>query len=130
MTETEHLLCCLAEECAEVAQRVSKALRFGLEEIQPGQPLNNAERITGELTDLFAVAQMIEGRGIPRFGATVDVEAKQAKVRRYLEYSMGRAPHPHAKEAVCNKSSFSDGLLWYCIRAKGHTDYCNFASHE
>jgi hypothetical protein len=35
MNPTEHLLSCLAEECAEVAQRASKSLRFGLSEVQP-----------------------------------------------------------------------------------------------
>lgn len=109
MTETEILLCCLAEECAEVSQRVSKALRFGLQEVQPGQPLTNAERITAELTDLYAVAQMIEGRGIPRFGAMEDVLAKQAKVRAYLEYSMGRTPHPLAASVPSPGSSGGPG---------------------
>jgi hypothetical protein len=35
INETDHLLACLAEECAEVSQRVMKALRFGINEIQP-----------------------------------------------------------------------------------------------
>lgn len=45
MKRHEHLLSILAEECCEVGQRVSKALRFGLDEVQPGQDLSNAERI-------------------------------------------------------------------------------------
>jgi len=32
MNRTEHLLVCLAEECAEVGQAVAKALRFGLDD--------------------------------------------------------------------------------------------------
>jgi NTP pyrophosphatase (non-canonical NTP hydrolase) len=94
MTEQELLLTCLAEECMEVAQRVTKALRFGLEEVQPGQPHNNAERITGELNDLFAVAMMLEGKGLPRFGRVEALDAKKAKVRKYLDYSLGIAPNP------------------------------------
>ncbi len=35
MNRRDHLLDILAEECAEVAIRVSKALRFGLDEV-PG----------------------------------------------------------------------------------------------
>lgn len=31
MNKAEHLLTCLAEECAEIQQAVSKALRFGVE---------------------------------------------------------------------------------------------------
>lgn len=60
MNRTEYLLCCLAEECTEVGQRVSKALRFGLREVQPMQPLNNAERIREEMRDLLAVGALSE----------------------------------------------------------------------
>jgi hypothetical protein len=43
MNITEHLLATLAEECAEVAQATSKALRFGLDE-----PEVNIERLYGQ----------------------------------------------------------------------------------
>ena len=59
MTRTEHLLTILAEECAELAQRTSKALRFGLDETQPGQPLTNAERMQAEMADLLGVWKML-----------------------------------------------------------------------
>lgn len=89
MNKTEHLLICLAEECAEVAQRVSKALRFGLGEIQMGQPLTNAERISQELHDLIAVALMLEKKGVlkdvvPNHN---EVAEKDAKVRLYMRYA-------------------------------------------
>lgn len=96
MTRTEHLLTILAEECAEVAQRVSKALRFGLAEVEPGQPLTNAQRIMGEVNDLVAVYSMLAGPVVspttPLFEGSVeewhrDVAAKQAKVQHYLAYS-------------------------------------------
>jgi hypothetical protein len=56
---TRELLICAAEECAEVTQRITKALRFGLDEVHPGQPLTNAQRIAGELGDLQAVVNML-----------------------------------------------------------------------
>ena len=31
------------EECNEVGQRASKLTRFGFDEVQPGQPLNNLQ---------------------------------------------------------------------------------------
>ena len=37
MTESENLLIILMEECDELSQRVSKALRFTLDEKQIGQ---------------------------------------------------------------------------------------------
>ena len=89
MTRTEHLLCIIAEECAEVAQRASKAMRFGLSEVQPGQPHTNLERMKHELTDLMATLQLL-GREID-FGHGIDfdglVEAKIGKVEKFLKYS-------------------------------------------
>lgn len=78
------LLTILAEECCEVGQRVSKALRFGLMEIQPGQPLSNAERISEELGDLLATAEemndMIDWQIVENSKA-----AKREKLARYLQ---------------------------------------------
>lgn len=91
MDTREHLLICLAEECAEVAQRVSKALRFGLEEIQPGQRETNADRIVAELADLWAVTTLLEHEGA--FKAHGDhfldlAEAKRDKLAKFMKYSV------------------------------------------
>lgn len=51
MNTTEHLLTIVSKECNEVAQRVSKALRFGLREVEPGQEQNNLARIIYEFND-------------------------------------------------------------------------------
>lgn len=112
MNEQELLLCCLAEECAEVAQRVSKALRFGLSEVQPGQDLDNAARITGELVDLNAVLTMLMDAGaLPHLPMeTAPYEAKREKVRKYMAYSLGQAPHPHANRETSGNSP-TDGNL-------------------
>ena len=102
MNETEHLLTCLSEEGTEVAEvfaellaavsrtgkRASKALRFGLDEIQPGQDASNGERIVAELNDLLGVAELLQDAGVIKdFGNRAAVEAKKAKVRAFLEYS-------------------------------------------
>lgn len=87
MNRTEHLLFTLAEECAEVAQRASKAARFGLDEIQPGQVQTNEARIWDEMNDLAALGEMIialRGQG----GLSRDaIDAKKRKVERFIEYS-------------------------------------------
>lgn len=86
MNRTEHLLTILSEECAEVAQRASKALRFGLEEAQPGHA-TNASRITQELNDLLGVMKMLVDEGLipePDLGAA---DAKRDRVEEYLRYS-------------------------------------------
>lgn len=88
MTRIEHLLWLLAEECAEVAQRASKAARFGLGEVQPGQDLTNARRIVQELDDLLATVVMLEDEGcLPSSGGEEASLAKRAKVEEFLRYS-------------------------------------------
>lgn len=96
MTRTEHLLVILSEECSEVAQRCSKALRFGLEEIQPGQDKTNAQRIMDEINDLVATYQMLAGPivspTLPLFRGTAHewnsaIKAKQEKIEKFLDLS-------------------------------------------
>lgn len=88
MNRTEHLLEILSEECAEVIQRVSKANRFGLTEIQPGQAFTNAERICQEICDMYAVIEMLEGCGALQGVIDVDhIQAKKAKVKEFMEYA-------------------------------------------
>lgn len=91
MNRTEHLLAIVAEECAEVAQRCSKALRFGLTEIEPGQELTNAARIYQEYADLRAAVEVLHADcslmpdGLPSLGSMMD--AKHRKIAKFLEYS-------------------------------------------
>jgi NTP pyrophosphatase (non-canonical NTP hydrolase) len=91
MNRTEHLLTCLAEECAEVAHRVSKALRFGLDDIQPGQELTNAQQIAQEFHDLLAVIEMLEAAGeLERPRDMHAIDRKKNKVLAYMEYAEQR----------------------------------------
>jgi hypothetical protein len=91
MTRTEHLLICLAEECAEIIQRVSKAIRFGLQEVQPGQLLTNAQRIVEEVHDFCGVLELLTEDGT--FGKLSDqeiqiaIEAKKKKLEKYMQCS-------------------------------------------
>lgn len=80
MTKDQHLLTILAEECAEVAQRAAKAIRFGLEEVQPGQLLSNRQRLEHELADLHTVAHMLS------LNVGVSLE-KAEKVEHFMSYS-------------------------------------------
>src|SRR6476620_1516841 len=90
MTRKEHLLIIAMEECNEVAQRISKALRFTLEEVQPEQNLNNADRIIQEFNDLTAVMLMLEEEGFiknPPATALFQMKAKKIKVEKFLNHS-------------------------------------------
>lgn len=90
MNRTEHLLTIMAEECNEVAQRISKALRFGLEEKQEGQEFTNAERIEHEMADLLTVRAMLTEGGALREPKNLAERClrKLDKVECYLRYSV------------------------------------------
>lgn len=87
MNRTEHLLTILAEECTEVAQRCTKALRFTLDEVQPGQELSNAQRIVDEIDDVLGVFGMLRAGGLLPPTSHDRQEAKKAKVEQYLKLS-------------------------------------------
>ena len=82
MNELEYLLTTLGEEGCEVGQRTSKAIRFGMNEVQPGQEEDNKRRIEREIADLIGVAKML---GLEIRDA--DVMAKIEKVKKFMEYS-------------------------------------------
>lgn len=82
------LLTILMEECNETAQRASKAIRFGVNEIQEGQTLTNAERISYEFNDILAVMHMLNKAGL--IDKIIDPPAivlKKVKVEKWLQYS-------------------------------------------
>jgi hypothetical protein len=87
MTRKEHLLLILAEECSEVAHRVSKALRFGVSEIEPGQELTNGCRIAMECDDLIGVLEMLHSEHVVPGVSNARQLEKRAKVEKYLAYS-------------------------------------------
>ncbi len=87
MTREEHLLTIVAEECNEVAQRATKALRFSLEEVEPGQEYTNKERLFQEFEDLVAAMKMLFPGDLDKIPDSEKQFAKMEKVERYLEYS-------------------------------------------
>lgn len=85
------LLTILVEECAEVQQRATKALRFGVGEVQPGQALNNIERLSLEVGDLLEVLDSLEGEGAL---SPAHIDEGQANKRRQLDRYMQARPTP------------------------------------
>lgn len=76
----------LIEEAAEVIQRVTKMKRFGIEEVQPGQDLTNAERLSQELGDLMGTMQLAVERGL--VSPTVlenQIPIKISKLRQFMQ---------------------------------------------
>ena len=92
MKTGELLVLQLMEECAEVQQRASKLLRFGPEEVEPGNVgMTNRGRLYHEVLDLMAVLRMLEVARILPEASKEEIErhvaAKTAKVEQYLQYS-------------------------------------------
>ena len=96
MKRLDYLLWLVAEEAVEVAQRASKAARFGLEEVQPGQEQNNALRMFGELADLLTAFDMLTEESAVMRQANLDAgkvvvetrKAKRAKTEKFMLYSI------------------------------------------
>jgi intracellular sulfur oxidation DsrE/DsrF family protein len=91
MTRTELLLVILMEECSEVCHRVSKALRFGLEDAQLTsvagefpQHETNEQAIARELNDLMAVVDMLTAQGLDLAVCETAIAAKRVKVENTL----------------------------------------------
>jgi hypothetical protein len=64
-----------------VATRASKALRFGLDEVQSGQPFSNAERLGHEAGDVIEMVEHLIARGLI---LREDIEHGRASKRRKL----------------------------------------------
>lgn len=92
MTETEHLLATLAEECDEVGKRCMKALRFGIDDRDPTRvdPPTERERLAQELDDLTAVADILRDLGVIRERSELGMSAKRIKVKQFMEYARAR----------------------------------------
>jgi hypothetical protein len=88
MTKEQLLLTILGEECNETAQRASKAIRFGMDEVQEGQSLTNAQRIIYEFNDIVGTMEFLYGeRLIPNPYDTVAAGLKKVKIQKWLDYS-------------------------------------------
>ena len=90
MTQLEHLLVCLSEECSEIQQAIAKALRFGLEDGYPGTPRTNVGDIIAELNDLEGVVAILRDlHNFPELDKTA-IMAKRLKVGRHMDYAIER----------------------------------------
>lgn len=106
MTREDYLFVCAMEECAELAQRLAKAARFGMDQVQEAKDdrpdqnpdrLNNRQRIYEEFYDLRATLGLL---GLDAWEDSPDSLAaervKIAKVERYLAFSaeLGKVQGP------------------------------------
>lgn len=85
------LLTILVEECAEVQQRATKALRFGIGEIQPRQEHTNSERLAAEIGDVLEMVDRVLAAGLIR---QADIDAGRQHKRQQLAVYMQTIKRP------------------------------------
>lgn len=80
------ILTILIEECAEVQQRATKLLRFGRDEVQPGQSLSNSARLSDEIGDLYAMTERAQDLGLVDLARVATaMRAKEAKLETFMQ---------------------------------------------
>lgn len=88
MNQTEYLLACLSEECSEVQKNVGKALRFGLDDMDPNTKIGtNAELILEEFYHICAVMELLQENGIiKKQSGYWQKEMKKDKIERVKKF--------------------------------------------
>ena len=85
----------LIEEAAEAIQRATKAQRFGVDEIQPGQELSNCERLSLEVGDFLGMVRVALEENLL---SEHYLEAGSArKIERFEKYRQFRHEPEHAQ---------------------------------
>lgn len=78
----------LIEEASEVIQRGTKMLRFGRDEVQPGQELSNRYRLSEEVGDFLAMVKIAEDAALLDWHGVKAGEArKPPRFRKYRQHA-------------------------------------------
>jgi hypothetical protein len=81
------ILTIMVEECAEVAQRATKVLRFGLDEVQRGQPFDNKYRLALEVGDFICVMEkMIATEMLCETEIEIGMKSKEKQLARWMQH--------------------------------------------
>lgn len=89
MNLREYLLTCTAEEGCEIGQAGHKALRFGLDDINPKTGNSNRKDLVTEVNDLLGVLELLQENGIelPGLFGRDAIEAKKLRVLAWMKHS-------------------------------------------
>lgn len=86
MNRKEQLLTILIEECGEVIQAATKALRFGLDDYYK-QPPDNKEKISAEMADVMGTFFLLIKEGILDAPEQSLILGREKRIENYLLYS-------------------------------------------
>jgi hypothetical protein len=90
VSRDEYLLTLLLEECAEIQQAASKALRFGMDDNYKDNPTNR-EKLHQEIQDVLAVIDLLTEAEVfatnPSIRDPVRQTVKRARIEHYMRYS-------------------------------------------
>jgi len=88
MKQFENILITASEECAEIQQAISKALRFGLDNHHPDRPnFTNADDIMQEFIQLCAVIELLQCMGkLPMYCDSFVQSTKNKKVENIVKW--------------------------------------------
>jgi len=89
MNETQLLLIHLLEELSEAQKEITKALRFGLDDINPKTHETNAEAIVRELFDIQILLDELYSKNILEKENQTErqKQRKQKKNKKWMKYS-------------------------------------------
>ena len=133
MNEKEYLMIQAASECMEVAHRITKALHFGLNEIQPGQEMTNDERVVEEYIDLLASMQKLQKLDIFSMPSEIVVNGaiakKQEKIDKFMGYARDVCGTVEVNvldtEETVPSLPVSNGRVYFGEKVIWHSDYGN-----
>lgn len=76
----------LIEEAAEVQQRATKLLRFGIDEVQPGQSDANSRRLGMEVGDFIEMVERATKAGIFQLEDVSDGRVrKRSQLKKFMQ---------------------------------------------
>ena len=88
MNLVQYLCQLISEECGEITQRASKMSRFGYDEVQKGQSLDNYERLRIEKVDLDIIfSLLVSATKKQNDFISIPINENMEKQKKLLKYS-------------------------------------------
>lgn len=82
-----HYLACVGEECGEIQQEISKALRFGVDDVNPKTKEKNIVAVLREFNDLCGAMTKLFDCEIGELIVKELIKEKQERIEKWLKYA-------------------------------------------